>query len=99
MKEVIDAACIGFEWDAGNKDKNHKKHDVSQSECEQVFFNIPLLVYDDEKHSQLEKRAYALGRTDDNRTLFVVFTIRNRLIRVVSARDMSKKERDFYEKH
>lgn len=90
--------CIGFEWDLGNFDKNHEKHNVSHTECEQVFFSKPMLLYDDEKHSQTEKRWYLLGKTDNERKLFVVFTVRNQLIRVISARDMSKHERRVYEK-
>jgi uncharacterized protein len=88
--------CLGFEWDKGNVDKNRIKHKVSSSECEQIFFNHPLLIQDDILHSATEKRYYALGKTDTNRFLFVVFTVRNDLIRVISARDMSRKERKVY---
>lgn len=88
--------CIGFEWDVGNQDKNWILHQVSQSECEQVFFNEPLIITDDEKHSQIEKRWYLLGQTDSKRLLFIVFTVRDKKIRVISARDMSKKERRVY---
>jgi len=88
--------CLGFEWDKGNIDKNRIKHKVSSSECEQNFFNHPLLIQDDILHSKTEKRYYALGKTGTNRSLFVVFTVRNNLIRVISARDMSRKERKVY---
>ena len=88
--------CTGFDWDEGNLYKNREKHQVKREECEQTFFNIPVIVYDDVKHSKNEKRWYLLGRTDLNRFLFMVFTIRNNLIRVISARDMSKKERKIY---
>ncbi len=88
--------CLGFEWDKGNIDKNRIKHKVSSSECEQIFFNHPLLIQDDIFHSTTEERYYALGKTDINRVLFVVFTVRNNLIRVISARDMSRKERKVY---
>ena len=87
----------GFEWDNGNQDKNWIKHRVSNSECEQIFFNHPLVVHVDEKHSNIEVRYYALGNTDLGRKLFVVFTIRNKKIRIISARDMSRKERKIYE--
>lgn len=97
MEELIFKKCIGFDWDSGNQDKNQKKHNVSRVECEQVFFNEPLLMYEDTKHSDLEDRLYVLGRTDDYRELFITFTIRNQLIRVISARDMSRKERKLYE--
>ncbi len=89
--------CTGFEWDEYNIKKNWEKHFVTPLECEQIFFNKPLLVLTDLKHSDIEMRFYALGRTDRRRMLFVVFTIRNLKIGVISARDMSRKERNFYE--
>lgn len=88
--------CDGFDWNEGNIDKNWHKHRVTPAECEQIFFNRPLVVQDDEKHSATEKRFYALGRTDMRRFLFIVFTVRNNLIRVISARDMSRKERGLF---
>jgi len=91
-------ACTGFEWDAGNVDKNWLKHKVSNVECEEVFFNEPLLIVRDLTHSSQEPRFYALGRTDAGRRLFVVFTTRGQLIRVISARDMSRRERKEYER-
>jgi len=89
--------CTGFEWDEGNKDKNWIKHKVTSNECEQIFFNQPLIINFDEKHSNTEIRFYALGHTDLSRKLFIVFTVRNKKIRIISARDMSKKERKIYE--
>lgn len=86
----------GFEWDEGNRDKNWLKHQVSNGECEEMFFNIPLLVADDIEHSQTEQRYFALGRTNNGRLLFVSFVIRADKIRVISARDMHRKERKFY---
>ncbi len=88
--------CTGFDWDEGNRDKNWEKHRVSNSECEEIFFNQPLIIHFDEKHSDMEVRFYALGLTDLCRKLFVVFTVRNTKIRIISARDMSKKERKIY---
>ena len=87
----------GFEWDKGNKDKN-LKHRVESWECEQIFFNEPLIVLDDPKHSIVEDRCAAFGQTDSGRLLVVVFTIRERKLRVISARDMNRKERSYYEK-
>ena len=89
---------IGFDWDEANLNKNWIRHQVSNAECEETFFNMPLLVADDRKHSQNEKRYYALGKTDEGRELFIAFTIRDEKIRVISARDMSKKEREYYAK-
>ncbi|MEX0914703.1 MAG: BrnT family toxin [Wenzhouxiangellaceae bacterium] len=90
---------VGFDWDAGNVRKSADKHGVSQSEAEQIFFNQPLLVLADHRHSQTENRFHALGRTDDDRLLHLTFTLRaeNTLIRVISARDMHRKERTYYE--
>ncbi len=98
MDEInIFGECSGFEWDEGNFLKNWEKHSVTASECEQIFFNHPLVSGKNLKHSKQEYRYYALGHTDGGRHLFVVFTIRNRLIRVISARDMNRKERKVYE--
>jgi uncharacterized DUF497 family protein len=86
----------GFEWDEGNQSKNWDLHRVEWWEAEEIFFGRPLLISPDPQHSTSEERYYALGRTQVDRLLFVVFTLRNAKIRVVSARDMSKKERRIY---
>lgn len=88
----------GFDWDAGNTRKSTDKHEVSQAEAEQVFFNAPLSVGPDTRHSADEPRFHALGKTDDGRTLHITFTLRSdaTLIRVISARDMHRKERRIY---
>jgi uncharacterized DUF497 family protein len=86
----------GFQWDQGNLEKNWLKHGVSPLAREQVFFNQPLVVAPDLRHSQHEERLFVLGRTDTDRDLFVVFTVRRRKLRVISARDMSRKERMIY---
>lgn len=91
--------CIGFEWDEGNAEKNWIRHQVAANECEQVFFNAPLIAAEDVKHAEFENRWYVLGRTDSDRLLFVVFTIRTNRIRVISARDMNKNERKIYHEH
>ena len=97
---MIDWSAIeGFDWDEGNSRKNAEKHGAGRPEAEQVFFNEPLLVAGDEGHSTAEPRFHALGHTDDGRRLHITFTLRAdaRLIRIISARDMSRKERDLYE--
>ena len=97
---MIDLSQIeGFEWDQGNSRKSVAKHGVAQSEAEQVFFNEPLLVVQDVRHSGSEARLHALGRTDAGRMLHIAFTLRDagRLIRVISARTMSRVERKRYE--
>ena len=89
----------GFDWDDGNSRKSVEKHDVSQAEAEQIFFNDPLLIVEDVRHSVLEVRLHALGRTDAGRPLHISFTLRGngRLVRVISARTMRRKERLRYE--
>jgi uncharacterized protein len=88
----------GVDWDEGNVRKN-EKHGVSMAEAEQVFFNAPLLLLEDSLHSQKEPRFHALGKTDDGRLLHITFTLRESglLIRVISARNMHRKERAVYE--
>ena len=92
------AKFTGFDWDAGNQAKSLDKHAVSGSEAEQVFLNAPLKVLFDPAHSKTEPRFHAFGQTDAGRRLTVAFTGRGHLIRIISARPMSRKERIFYEK-
>jgi uncharacterized DUF497 family protein len=96
---MIDLAKItGFDWDDGNARKN-EKHGVAMAEAEQVFFNAPLLLLADSKHSKLEPRFHALGKTNTARPLHITFTLRQggEKIRIISARDMHRKERIVYE--
>ncbi|MCP8883119.1 BrnT family toxin [Devosia sp. XJ19-1] len=90
---------VGFDWDEGNARKSADKHGVSQSEAEQVFFNEPLLTLPDPVHCELEIRFHALGRTDGSRMLHITFTLRDEhtRLRVISARDMSRRERSYYD--
>ncbi len=90
---------VGFDWDAGNARKN-EKHGVSQSEAEQAFFDLRLLMVPDPGHSAAEPRYHALGQTIDGRHLHITFTLRRdgSLIRVISARDMHTKERTHYDR-
>jgi uncharacterized DUF497 family protein len=90
------ARAAGFQWDEGNATKSWTKHEVGQSECEQVFFSAPLVTAPDARHSSDEERYFALGQTDAGRLLLVVFTIRDDQIRVISARPMSRNERKVY---
>jgi len=86
----------GFDWDEGNIEKNWVAHQVAPQEAEQVFFNTPLIVADDDKHARAEKRFFVLGQTDAERPLFIAFTLRKGRIRVISARDMNQRERKVY---
>ncbi|MEK7617310.1 MAG: BrnT family toxin [Patescibacteria group bacterium] len=83
----------GFEWDQSNLEHT-RRHDVEKEECEQVFLNKPIFINKDETHSQKEERFRLYGRTDNLRLIILIFTIRDKKIRVVSARDQSKKERE-----
>ncbi len=85
----------GFDWDRANARKNWEKHRVSFAECEEIFFHGPV-IFPDPEHSQAEPRYFALGITARGRKLTAVFTLRKDKIRVVSARDMSRKERSIY---
>jgi uncharacterized DUF497 family protein len=89
----------GFDWDDGNRRKSADKHDVSQAEAESIFLNDPLLVVEDSRHSAQEPRLNALGKTGQGRFLHITFTLRHHqsTIRVISARDMNRKERNIYE--
>lgn len=89
--------CEGFNWDEGNSNKNWHLHGVTDGECEEVFFNLPLVVVSDRAHSGSEPRFLALGITEAKRRLFVSFTIRKNLIRIISSRDMTKREDRRYE--
>jgi uncharacterized DUF497 family protein len=90
------ASLVGFEWDDGNVYKN-EKHGLSYKLIEEVFFNEPLLVVEDFQHSDDECRCVAFGKDDKNTKITIVFTVRDRLVRVISAREMTKKEKKFYE--
>ncbi len=92
-------ACTGFDWDESNAAKNWERHQVTPEEAEDVFFHDPFVLRLDPEHSRREKRYWALGKTAAERELFVAFTIRGKLIRVISARDMSRKEREEYQRH
>ena len=97
---MIDLAqIVGFDWDDGNRRKSADKHDVGQAEAESIFFNDPLVLVEDARHSLEEQRFNALGQTAQGRLLHVTFTLRasGTLIRVISARDMNRKERQLYE--
>lgn len=89
--------AIEFEWDQGNKGKNFKKHKVTDEECEEVFFDPGKKILRDSIHSGHEKRYIVLGETKKERLLFAVFTIRRGKIRVISGRDLNKKEKHLYE--
>lgn len=89
---------VEFIWDKGNKDKNRIKHQIADRECEEIFFDENKKIYKDELHSAKEERFILLGKTKKDRLIYTVFTIRNKKIRIISARDINRKERKLYEK-
>jgi len=91
------AGCTGFDWDEGNVEKNWELHRVAFWEAEEVFFNHPLVIAPDRKHSVSEPRYLSLGQADSGRRLFVSFTVRGPLVRIISARDMTRRELRSYE--
>lgn len=94
--EIDFSVLEGFEWNKGNLE-HIKKHNVDYKECEEVFLNKPLVITEDETHSQGEERFRVYGQTNKNRTLIMIFTIRKKKIRVISARNQNNKERkEFY---
>jgi uncharacterized protein len=92
-------SCVGFDWDESNTGKNWERHQVTPGEAEDVFFQEPFVVRSDPRHSKREKRYYALGQTSAGRLLFVAFTVRRQLIRVISVRDMNQNEKEVYGRH
>ena len=90
------AGLEGFEWDTGNSAKNWRGHQLRQAEVEQALLNRPVVFAADLKHSRAEARFYTLGRTESGRHLAIVFTTRGSLVRVISARPMSRAERRAY---
>lgn len=89
---------LHFQWDKGNKDKNYEKHGVQNNEIEETFYDKNKKLFRDTVHSIQEERYRILGKTKLDRLLFVVFTIRDQKVRVISARDLNKKEVHLYEK-
>lgn len=90
-------SLIGFDWDDGNVYKNEEKHGLNYKKIEEIFFNEPLLIVEDFSHSEYECRCVAYGRDDNDMKVMVVFTVQTKYIRVISAREMTKKEKSFYE--
>jgi uncharacterized protein len=93
------AECTGFDWDEWNTLKNWEKHKVTPEEAEDVFFGEPFVVRGDVAHSSSERRYRALGRTAGGRLLTVIFTVRRKLIRVISAREMNRREAAEYRRY
>ena len=97
MGNLIYKETVEFIWDSGNENKNYKKHQVTDRECEEVFFDKNKKVSKDSIHSQDEARHILLGDTKFGRLLYTVFTVREGKVRVISSRDMNKKEKKLYQ--
>ncbi len=96
MNPDLVAVCSGFDWDDANAVKIRRKHAIVPEECEEAFENAPLVFADDPRHSTRETRYRVIGQTNAGHILFMVFTIRDNLIRVISARRANRKERKEY---
>jgi uncharacterized DUF497 family protein len=92
------AKYIGFDWDSGNVDKSYYKHGIAPNEAEEIFFDSKALIVEDNEHSRNELRYWIIGQTNNKKMLIVVFTIRGKKIRIISARKANKKEKERYEK-
>ncbi|MBI4059115.1 BrnT family toxin [Candidatus Microgenomates bacterium] len=88
----------GFEWDKGNLDKSYQKHNITPNETEEIFLDENVKIEEDIKHQEQEQRFIAIGKTTENKILFVVFTVRSNQVRVISGRLANKKEREVYYK-
>jgi len=97
MDGEIFEQITGFEWDTGNKGKNFTRHEVTDEECEEVFFDQNKNILRDILHSKKEERYILMGKTKKSRLLFIVFTIRKDKVRIISSRDLNKKEHKLYE--
>jgi len=89
---------LGFEWDKWNIDKSYKKHGITPNETEEIFLDIDVKIEKDIKHQQQEKRFIGIGKTTEDKILFIIFTIRSDKIRIISGRMANKKEREVYQK-
>lgn len=99
MPKLSTPKPVQFEWDSHNQDKNWHKHKVDYKECEQAFINTPQAIFEDEAHSISELRYTLLSYTNNQRHLFITFTVRDNKVRIISARDQDKKERSIYEEN
>ena len=95
---ALTAQLVGFDWDRGNAEKSWARDGVSPAEAEEVFLNRPVLLAEDAKHSARERHYNLLGPSNGGRLLSVIFTVRQNLVRVISARPMSRKERSRHAK-
>jgi uncharacterized protein len=88
---------VEFEWDSDKAKRNLKKHGVDFEEAETVFDDPYARIIDDPDHSVEENREIIIGQSDRNRLLYVSFTARGNVIRIISARKADQSEHKAYE--
>ena len=93
---VVIKEPISFQWDRGNIGKNEKSHEVTEKEAEETFFDKKKVIYTDKFHSEKEDRFILIGKTREKRLLYLVFTKRGTKMRIISARDINRKEVKYY---
>ncbi|KKP47502.1 MAG: hypothetical protein UR39_C0004G0028 [Candidatus Woesebacteria bacterium GW2011_GWA1_33_30] len=93
---VVIKEPISFQWDRGNIGKNEKSHEVTEKEAEETFFDKKKVIYKDKFHSEKEDRFILIGKTREKRLLYLVFTKRGTKMRIISARDINRKEVKYY---
>ncbi|MDL1975035.1 MAG: BrnT family toxin [Deltaproteobacteria bacterium] len=86
-----------FEWNPNKAKKNIEKHGVSFDEAATVFFDPLSMTYDDPDHSYDENRYIIIGLSDLGRLLFVSHAETDNIIKIISARQLTRKERKQYE--
>ncbi|MBU1031652.1 BrnT family toxin [Patescibacteria group bacterium] len=87
-----------FEWDKGNVNKSYQKHGITPNEAEEAFLDEKAIILKDAGHSQKEERYILVGKTAEEKLLFVVFALRSKKIRIISARKANRKEKNNYVK-
>lgn len=88
---------VRFDWNEANREKNWRKHGVSIEEAQEAFLDSHGILFDDVRHSFAEDRYIAIGKTYQGRCMFIVFTVRSHLVRIISARPCKRKEVELYE--
>lgn len=94
----VEKKVLEFLWDNGNSEKNLIAHNVTNNESEESFFDEKRVIFKDILHSGKEERFRIIGKTKKGRLLFIAFTMRGTRIRIISARDINRKEVYLYEK-
>jgi uncharacterized DUF497 family protein len=90
---------LQFEWDDHKAKLNFKKHGITFEETRSIFQDPLAYIFDDEWNSVTEKRELIIGHDNKHRLLLICFTERNQIIRIISARLVTNKERQDYEQY